>query len=200
MLTVDRDSRPCDCWVSTEGNTPVIAPPATGDRNLVHGPPPTVHGFAAHFRVRNHEMDVLGHVNNAVYLNYLEQAGIEHSAALGYDAARLRAIGGLFIARRHEIDYLRPAVAGDRLIVVTWIAEQRGAQAVREYLLARLDQPDHSEGGLPADHFLAPGFALPDAPLVRARTHWVWVGADDGRPRRLPAEVRATFQRPELPG
>ena len=45
-------------------------------------PPP--HGFAVHFRVRHHEMDALGHVNNAVYLNYLEQAGIEHSAALGY--------------------------------------------------------------------------------------------------------------------
>jgi acyl-CoA thioester hydrolase len=155
----------------------------------------TTHGYAAHFRVRHHEMDALGHVNNAVYLNYLEQAGIEHSTALGYDAERLRELGGLFIARRHEIEYLRPALAGDLLQVVTWIGEQRGAQAVREYVLGRLDQRE----GVPADHFLAPGFALPDAPLVRARTHWVWVGVADGRPRRPPPELRAAFQRPALP-
>ena len=162
----------------------------------IPSPDPPPHGFAAHFRVRHHEMDALGHVNNAVYLNYLEQAGIEHSAALGYDGERLRELGGLFIARRHEIDYLRPAIAGDSLVVVTWIAEQRGAQAVREYVLARIE---HHEGALPADHFLAPGFPLPETPLVRARTHWVWVGATDGRPRKPPPELRAAFRRSALP-
>ena len=160
-------------------------------------PSPTVHGYAAHFRVRHHEMDALGHVNNAVYLNYLEQAGIEHSAALGYGRARLRELGGLFIARRHEIEYLRPALGGDLLRVVTWIAEQRGAQAVREYLLTRLEQPER--GRVPADHFLPPGFALPAPILVQARTHWVWVGVEDGRPRRPPPELRAAFQRAALP-
>ncbi len=159
-------------------------------------PAPEPHGFAVHFRVRHHEMDALGHVNNAVYLNYLEQAGIEHSAALGYDGERLRELGGLFIARRHEIDYLRPAIAGDCLVVVTWIAEQRGAQAVREYILARID---NHEGALPADHFLAAGFPAPVAPLVRARTHWVWVGATDGRPRKPPPELRTAFQRSTIP-
>lgn len=155
------------------------------------------HGYAAHFRVRFHEMDALGHVNNAVYLNYLEQAGIEHSTALGLGAGRLRELGGHFVARRHEIDFLRPAVAGDLLLVVTWIGEQRGAQAVREYMLTRVEPLPG--GGIPADHFLPPGFALPTAPLVRARTFWVWAGVTDGRPRRLPAEVRSAFQRPELP-
>jgi acyl-CoA thioester hydrolase len=166
-------------------------------RSALDAPPSTVHGYVAHFRVRHHEMDALGHVNNAVYLNYLEQAGIEHSAALGYDGERLREFGGLFIARRHEIDYLRPARAGDVLQVVTWIAEQRGAQAVREYVLGRLEP--QGGGGIPADHFLAPGFALPAIPLVRARTHWAWVGVADGRPRRLPPELRAAFQHPALP-
>jgi acyl-CoA thioester hydrolase len=171
--------------------------PPRKDSPAVAGPPPDIHGYAAHFRVRHHEMDALGHVNNAVYLNYLEQAGIEHSAALGYGGERLRELGGLFIARRHEIDYLRPALAGDLLQIVTWIAEQRGAQAVREYVLSRLDQS--ARGHAPVDHFLPPGFALPEPVLVRARTHWVWVGVEDGRPRRPPPELRAAFQRPTLP-
>ena len=115
----------------------------------------------------------------------------------GISDERLRELGGLFIARRHEIDYLRPALAGDLLVVVTWIAEQKGAQAVREYVLGRLDQQDNR--GVPADRFLAPGFALPTRPLVRARTHWAWIGVADSRPRRLPPELRAAFQHQALP-
>src|SRR5215217_4437539 len=98
---------------------------------------PPAHSFETQLRVRHYEMDALGHVNNAVYLHYLEQAAIDHSAALGYDVARLRALGGLFIARRHEIDYLRPASAGDVLQVVTWAVELKGAQAVRDYAIYR---------------------------------------------------------------
>jgi acyl-CoA thioester hydrolase len=78
------------------------------------------HVYLAHFRVRFHEIDPLGHVNNAVYLTYLEQAAIDHAAVAGYDVERLRDLGGVFIARRHEVDYRLPARAGDWLRVTTW--------------------------------------------------------------------------------
>jgi acyl-CoA thioester hydrolase len=39
--------------------------------------------FAAYFRARHYEADAVGHVNNAAYLHSLEQAAIEHSAAVG---------------------------------------------------------------------------------------------------------------------
>ena len=158
----------------------------------VGAPPAGVSRFAAYFRVRHYEMDALGHVNNAVYLHYLEQAAIDHSAALGYDIARLRALGGVFIARRHEIDYLRPASAGDILQVVTWAVELKGAQAVRDYAIYRYEPPANARG-LPDDALLPPDFAPPGAPVVLARTHWVWVDAQSGRPRRMPAEMIAPF-------
>jgi acyl-CoA thioester hydrolase len=148
-------------------------------------------GFLAHFRVRYHEMDALGHVNNAVYLHYLEQAAIEHSSALGFTSELLDRLGGLFIARRHEIDYLRPAVVGDLLQVVTWVGEMTGARAQREYLITRRELPE--DGRLPADRLVAAGGAAPATPLVRAHTDWVWVGAADHRPRRMPQELRAAF-------
>lgn len=152
---------------------------------------PPVAGYVAHFRVRHHEMDALGHVNNAVYLHYLEQAAIDHSTALGYTTARLHAYGGLFIARRHEIDYLRPAVAGDLLQIVTWVAEMTAAQSRREYRVGRL-APDAITPA-PADRLLGASEAPPAEPLVRAATQWVWVGVADHRPRRLPPELRAGF-------
>lgn len=148
-------------------------------------------GYSAHFRVRYHEMDALGHVNNAVYLHYLEQAAIEHSTALGYSGEQLRALGGYFIARRHEIDYLRPAVAGDLLQVVTWVAEMSAAQSLREYAIVRCTPP--AAGCLPIDGPLAAGESAPGLVLVRARTYWVWIGAADGRPRRIPVLLRDIF-------
>ena len=53
--------------------------------------------FAAYFRVRHYEADALGHVNNAPYLHYLEQAAIEHSAAVGYPLERYREMSTLFV-------------------------------------------------------------------------------------------------------
>ncbi len=154
---------------------------------------PEHQGYSIYFRVRYHEMDSLGHVHNANYLHYLEEAAIQHSTALGYDTPHLHALGGLFIARRHEIDYLRPAVAGDLLQVVTWAAEMSGARAMRKYIIYRRSCPADQQ--LPANGPLDAGRAEPGEEIVRATTLWVWVGVDDHRPRRIPAHLRADFLR-----
>lgn len=152
--------------------------------------------FAAYFRVRHYEADALGHVNNAAYLHYLEQAAIEHSAAVGYPLGRYHQMGTLFIVRRHEIDYLRPASPGDVLQVVTWAAKIEGPRAVRAYEVYRHGQPASDEFGtvaVPADGLLPPTHVLASELLVRARTQWVYVDIDSGRPLRVPAELIAAF-------
>jgi acyl-CoA thioester hydrolase len=151
--------------------------------------------FAAYFRVRHYEADAVGHVNNAAYLHYLEQAAIEHSAAIGYPLGRYREMGTLFIVRRHEIEYLRPASPGDVLEVVTWAEEIRGPRAVRAYEVYRHGQAtsDVSTVAVPADGLLPATHVPPSEPLVRARTQWVYVDLDSGRPLRLPAELIGAF-------
>ncbi|MEQ9551128.1 MAG: acyl-CoA thioesterase [Coleofasciculus sp. G3-WIS-01] len=64
-------------------------------------------------------------VNNAVYQNYLEQAAVEHAQILGYSLAQCRKLGGVFVMRRIEIDYLRPATADDTLGITTWLQQVR---------------------------------------------------------------------------
>src|SRR5918995_4585823 len=100
-------------------------------------PDPEHPAFETYFRVRFHEVDSLGHVNNAAYLNYVEQAAIDHATFLGLDLQRLQRLGGVFVARRHEIEYLKPTFAGDVLRVVTWLGEPRGARVDRRYLVYR---------------------------------------------------------------
>lgn len=153
----------------------------------------TRHIYLMHVRVRFHELDPLGHVNNAVYLNYLEQAAIDHAAAEGFAAATLRAQqGGVFIARRHEITYLQPAFEHDQLRIITWPEGMRGARAVRLYQIVRVG----SEEGPP---LLEDGLYDPATTdlwrdvVVSARTEWAFVDPTTGRPRRIPSEVRDAF-------
>ncbi len=77
--------------------------------------------FTTQLRVRHYEMDAIGHVNNAVYQHYLEHAAIEHSEHVGFTVDRYKQLGGVFVLRKVEIEYLRAAVAGDLLEITTWI-------------------------------------------------------------------------------
>jgi acyl-CoA thioester hydrolase len=118
-------------------------------------------------------MDVQGHVNNAVYLHYVEEAAIEHAGLIGFGPERLRELGGTWVVRRHSITYRRPAVAGDDLDVTTTIASLERTRGTRRTTIARAGEV-----------------------LAEAETEWVWVG-HDGRPRRLPAEAVEVYARLE---
>ncbi len=145
--------------------------------------------------VRHYEADAIGHVNNAAYLHYLEQAAIEHSAAVGYPLWRYQEMGTLFIVRRHEVDYLRPASPGDVLEVITWAEEIRGPRAVRAYEVYRHGQAASEVGTLavPADGLLPATHVPASEVLVRARTQWVYVDLNSGRPLRVPAKLVGAF-------
>jgi len=128
--------------------------------------------FKTLLRVRHYEMDALGHVNNAVYQNYLEQAAIEHSEYLGLTLNVYQELGGVFVMRRVEIDYLRPAVAGDTLEITTLLQEMRGTRALRRYEIRKQNQEDL---------------------LVTAEALWVWLDAKIMRPRPIPNVILDKF-------
>ena len=143
--------------------------------------------------VRFHECDPLGHVNNAVYLNYLEQAAIDHAAAVGWPQHVLeREFGAVFVARRHEIDYLRPAVEGDRLEVVTWAEEMGMATARRRYVIREAASDTHVVDGGLVTHPEITDYQSGDV-IVTAQTRWAFVRRDTGRPIRIPGGVVGDF-------
>jgi acyl-CoA thioester hydrolase len=123
-------------------------------------------------------MDALGHVNNAVYQHYLEQAAIEHSEHLGFNHQKYQELGGVFVMRRVEIDYLRPAVAGDTLEVTTWLQQLRGPRAIRRYEIRKQGE---------------------DQLLVTAEVLWVWVDTQAMRPRAIPRQLLDAFNQANQP-
>jgi hypothetical protein len=77
-------------------------------------------------------IDANGHANNVEFVRWMQEAAIAHSDAVGCTAATLAA-GGVWVVRSHRIEYLRPAFAGDRVAVVTWVADYRRAFSMRRY-------------------------------------------------------------------
>lgn len=119
-------------------------------------------------------LDAFGHTNNVVYLGWLQDAAWAHSAALGFSMADYQRIGTGCVARRHELDYLAPTHAGDRLHVATWVAENTGRVDMwRVYQIIR----EHDA-----------------RTVLRGRTHWICVDMASGRPRRQPPEFVAAYR------
>lgn len=122
--------------------------------------------FSIEVAVGDEDIDRLDHVNNAVYVRYMEQAAWAHTLALGLDWNAYVALDTACVVRRHELDYLIAARAGDRLQVATWISENDQRISIwRAFRIRRI---------------------FDGRELFRARTQYVTVGLSNGRPRRMP--------------
>jgi acyl-CoA thioester hydrolase len=112
---------------------------------------PGAPAIGAH-RVRACEVDTIGHVNNAVYLDVAGQATLDVLEDAGWSVDRMITDGGIPVLRRADLEYLEGARYGDRLEIATWFAP--------------------AAGGLDAHQRIArPGA---ERPLVRVATRWQW--------------------------
>lgn len=132
-------------------------------------PPPPPGVFTQIRRVEWRDLDEIQHVNNATYLSFVEDAGIQSAAARGWTLARLESEGLGVVARRHRIEYKQPAVMDDHLEISVWHSDVRRSSTVRHCIIRR-----------PADGAL----------VAQARTHLVFVSLDSGRPVRIPMAFR----------
>lgn len=82
------------------------------------------------------DIDANGHVNNVVYVRWLQEAGTAHWMARASAADRER---WSWVALRHEIDYLQPLRLGDGARARTWVGEAHGPRFDRFVLIERAD-------------------------------------------------------------
>jgi acyl-CoA thioester hydrolase len=95
--------------------------------------------FSHRLEVRFRDCDALGHVNNAVYLTYLEQARFNHWRAVGLAGGEDgRRVPGVILARA-EIDYRRPARYGDLLEIRIGVAAIGRTSFTYEYEIVDTD-------------------------------------------------------------
>ena len=113
--------------------------------------------------VRSYECDSYGHVNNAIYLNYLEFARHSYLHDNGVSVAELRASGHGLLVARVDIQYRRPAYTDDRLVIRTRAVRKMRIGGVLEQTVLRGEEV-----------------------VATAQVAWVCVDGR-GRPARLPA-------------
>ena len=125
-------------------------------------------------RVNPADIDELDHVNNAVYLRWVQEAAIAHWRAI---ASPQMQADTLWVVLRHEIDYKAPALAADHLIVTTWIG------TATRLTFTRHTQIDRAGGSAGASPVL----------LAKALTLWCPLDAQSRRPKRVDAALRSLF-------
>ena len=129
--------------------------------------------FELTFTAGPEHIDELGHVNNAVWVQWMEQVAVTHWRSV---AKPEHQDAYFWVVVRHEIDYLRAAVEGETIVARTWAGETPQG--------AKLDR--HME------------FIGDDGkPRVRSRSWWAIIDKAAGRPIRVPLEVVAPFMAAE---
>ncbi|MCA9991507.1 MAG: thioesterase family protein [Ardenticatenaceae bacterium] len=135
-------------------------------------PPPPPGVFTITRPVVWADVDLEQHVNNAMYLTYLEECGTQLCDHYGWPMPRMVAAGYAILHHQYRLEYLAPAVLGDDLHIATWVSNLRRATGLRHYTIHRA-----SDGLL----------------LLRARLQWVWSNVHTGQPIRVPDEILADF-------
>lgn len=113
------------------------------------------------------DIDFMGHVNNASYLKWVQDAVIDHWRSLAPADAVAR---HLWVALKHEITYRRPTFLGDDVIATVLLEKVQGARAYYETILRRGEDV-----------------------LAEVRSTWCSIDAETLRPARLAREVIAQF-------
>jgi acyl-CoA thioester hydrolase len=131
--------------------------------------PTPVEPFEMPVRVAPADVDGLNHVNNIVYLRWVQEVAKAHwfSAAPAEDQAGL-----VWMVVRHEIDYLSAAGPDEDVVLRTWIGAAAGL---------RFDR--HTEVLRTGDRKV----------LAKAKSVWVPIDAATGRPKRVSDRVRKMF-------
>ena len=116
-------------------------------------------------------IDENGHVNNVVYVQWMQDIAIEHYASIG--GVEAQGPDATWVIRKHSIEYFLPAFEGEEIEVRTWVEDLRKVRSLRMYEFVR-----KSDGKI----------------LVKGESDWVFMDMKTGRPKAIPAEVENIFK------
>lgn len=115
------------------------------------------------------DIDRQNHVNNTVYVRWIQEIATAHWNATAPVPARDE-IG--WVVLRHEIDYKSPLCLGDQIVLRTWVG--KATRVTFERFVEVLRRSDRKL-------------------MASARTLWVPINPETGKPIRVPLEVRERF-------
>lgn len=124
-------------------------------------------------RIQPDDIDFMGHVNNARYLNWVQDAVVDHWRRF---APAEEVTAKLWVALKHEITYRKPAFLDDQVIASVVLEKVEGARAFYATLIKRGEEV-----------------------LAEVRSSWCCIDARTRRPARIASDVVARFLPPSGP-
>jgi acyl-CoA thioester hydrolase len=115
------------------------------------------------------DIDGQGHVNNIIYLKWVQEAAIAHWTSV---ADINMQESNFWVVSRHEIDYLKSAYLNSKLVAKTWVTEPQGAKSER---------------------YVAITDAETETVYANIKTTFYLLDAKSKRPKRIDAEIVNVF-------
>jgi len=138
--------------------------------NSITGEEPAKHRIYTHeFVVQPNEIDAMGHVNNVVYLKWVQDAAEAHWLTKASQDVKAKYS---WVVLRHEIDYLAPAFAGQTIEATTWVENYQGVRSDRIVHLINKESKKV---------------------LAKAKTTWCLLDAATQRPKRIESDIASVF-------
>lgn len=127
--------------------------------------------FSQNIIIKPEDIDQLGHVNNIVYLKWVQDVAIAHWSTLAHKDIQEKYF---WVVVRHEIDYLSSAYLNSQLQAVTWIGGYSGAKS---------------------DRFVTIVDIATNKTIASVKTTWCMINAVNHRPARIESDVADLFIR-----
>ncbi len=128
--------------------------------------------YCREFTVDRSMIDGNDHVNNVVFVQWMQDLAVEHSEHNGATKELYLELQVTWFAKSHQIEYLGQADSSDTVLAKTWLSKAEKVSCLREYTFRR-----KSDNGM----------------LARASTRWVYINAVTGRPKRIDPQVLSCF-------
>ncbi len=122
--------------------------------------------FSQKITVKPEDIDELNHVNNVVYLQWVQTVAAAHWRSKGEEITS----NYFWVALRHEIDYLSPAYLGNEITAYTWVSRMEGVKSIRQV-----------------------EFYLAEKCIAKAVTHWCLLEATTLKPKRIGQDIKTLF-------
>ena len=129
--------------------------------------------FDLTIKVKPEHIDILGHVNNVVYVQWMQDVAAAHIENLGVGLAQYLEMNHAMVAVEHQVQYRKAALLGDDIILRTWLYDINALYSFRRY--AFFNAKDHSL-------------------LFTGETKWACIEIATGRPKRMSPTFIQAYQ------
>lgn len=131
------------------------------------------HFFDLKITAQPEHIDVLGHVNNVVYVQWMQDVASAHIEQLGLGVAQYLELKHAMVAVEHQVQYRKAALQGEDIILRTWLYDINALYSFRQYAFYRIK-----------DRSL----------LFTASTKWACIEIATGRPKRMSPTFTQAYQ------